>query len=154
MAAIRYTGRMKPETGKPATVGRVLGTGVRLLGQRVAAPAPSESEARAAAERSRRTGETLGRQTRNVGRGSRAFGRAVWNPFAQASGILWLEITGMFFALFAVLFGQHLWTLRSAYRSASGSEQTHFWVYALFTLLFAYFAVSSFARARRRARRR
>ncbi len=149
---------MKPAASKPATVGRALGTGVRMLGQRIAQttapapPPPSEAETRAAAERSRRAGETLGRRARNVGRGSRAVRRAVWHPFAEASSILWLEITGMFFALFAVLFGQHLWTLRAAYRT--GPEHARFLVYALFTLLFAYFAVSSFARARRRARPR
>lgn len=140
---------------RPGLLGRALGIGVRLASQRVL-PAnppqrtPSEERLRSAARI--RQGETLGRGTRNVGRGSRNFGRALWNPFAHAGSILWLEVTGMFFALFAVLFAQHLWTLRAAWRS--GTEHTHFLVYAAFTLVFLYFALSSFARARARSRRR
>ncbi len=85
-----------------------------------------------------------------VARGSRNFGRSVWNPFAQASSILWLEITGMFFALFALLFGQHLYSIRGAWRS--GPEHAHFLAYAAFAGIFLYFAVSSFAKARQRSR--
>lgn len=85
-----------------------------------------------------------------VARGGRNFGRAVWNPFAQAGSILWLEITGMFFALFALLFGQHLYSIRSAWQF--GPEHGHFLAYAAFAGIFLYFAFSSFAKARRRSR--
>jgi hypothetical protein len=140
---------------RPNNLGRALGIGARLLGQRVLPappPAPTAAEQRAAAQGRVRKGQVLGQRTRNVGRGGRNLGRAVWNPFAHASSILWLEITGMFFALFAVLFAQHLWAIRRAYRS--GSEHTHFIAYGVFSLLFLYFAASSFARARTRSRRR
>ncbi len=140
---------------RPGLLGRALGIGVRLASQRVVpAPAPprTPSEERLRSSARVRRGETIGRGTRNVGRGSRSFGRALWNPFAHAGSILWLEVTGMFFALFAMLFAQHLWTLRSAWRS--GAEHAHFVVYSGLTLVFLYFALSSFARARARARRR
>ncbi len=144
---------------RPGTLGRALGIGARLAAQRILpqpAPPRTADEQRAASKARLRKAEMVGRQTRtvsqNVGRGSRNFGRALWNPFAHASSILWLEVTGMFFALFAVLFLQHLWTLRTSYRA--GPEHTHFLVYAGFALLFLYFAGSSFVRARARSRRR
>ena len=58
----------------------------------------------------------------------------------------------MFFALFAAVFAEHLWSLRASARS--GPEHAHFLVYIAFTALFAYFAFSSFSRARARERRR
>ncbi len=140
---------------RPGLLGRALGIGVRLASQRIVPPPPSPptpAERQAATEARIRTGQSLGRHTRNATRGGRAFGRALWNPFAHASSILWLEITGAFFALFAVLFAQHLWTLRRSYRT--GPEHTHFLVYAAFSFVFLYFAISSFARARARNRRR
>jgi len=153
---------------RPGSLGRALGIGVRLATQRAIsrsasppAPPPSPEQQRASSDKRVRAGEVLGRQARTgvrsaargaggVARGGRNFGKAVWNPFAQASSILWLEITGMFFALFALLFGQHLYSLRSAWRS--GREHTHFLAYAAFAAIFLYFAVSSFAKARRRSR--
>ena len=154
---------MRP-SNRSGMIGRALGIGTRLAAQRILPPAPPPPSPEQQQQRSRqrvRTGEALGQQTRiasqqavrgtrNVARGGRNFGRAVWNPFAHASSILWLEITGMFFAMFALLFAQHLWTIRSSYRS--GPEHTHFLMYAGFTTLFLYFALSSFAKARRRTR--
>lgn len=139
---------------RPGTLGRALGIGARLATQRIlpAAPPPATpAQQRLASESRVRQGQSIGRQTRNVGRGSRNFGRALWNPFAHASSILWLEITGMFFAMFALLFAQHLWTIRTAWRF--GPEHAHFLTYTGFTLLFTYFAASSFLRARARTRR-
>ena len=146
--------RPSPSTSRPNVFGRALGIGFRLVGQRILPPAPpppTPAQQRAATQARVRRGEAVGRQTRNAGRGSRNFGRAVWNPFAHASSILWLEITGMFFALFGFLFAQHVWALRASYRS--GPEHTHFLTYAAFALLFLYFAASSFLKARKRSRR-
>ncbi len=136
---------------RPGTFGRALGIGARLFTQRVLPPS-TPAERRAASERRVSRGERVGRHASGVGRGSRNFGRAVWNPFAHASSILWLEITGMFFALFALFFAQHLWAVRAAFRT--GAEHGHFLTYAALCLVFAYFAGSSFARARAQTRRR
>ncbi len=140
---------------RPSTFGRALGIGARLLGQRVLPPTPpppSPAQAAAARERRAARGEALGRRVHQtqggVRQGSSNFGRAVWNPFARAGGILWLEITGAFFLLFGVLFAQHLWSVRAAYRS--GPEHGRFLMYAVLAGVFFYFAVSSFVRARRR----
>ena len=117
-----------------------------------AAPPPSAADERQRSAARVQKGERMGQRARSAGQGGKALGRAVWNPFAHATGVLWLEVTGMFFALFAFLFAQHLWTLRAAWRS--GPEHAHFLVYAAFSLLFLYFTLSSFARARGRTRRR
>lgn len=139
---------------RPGTLGRALGIGARLATQRIlppppAPPTPAEQRARSAARVER--AQAAGRRTRNLGRGGRNFAGALWNPFAHASSILWLEVTGMFFALFAFLFAQHLWALRSNWRT--GPEHAHFIAYAVFTALFGWFGASSFLRARSKSRR-
>jgi predicted Co/Zn/Cd cation transporter (cation efflux family) len=87
---------------------------------------------------------------RRVGEGTRRFGKAFWGPFAHVSGTLWLEITGLFFALFAVFFGQNAWKTRAAI--LHGPEHAHFLLYAAVTLVFVYFCISSFVKATRRSK--
>jgi hypothetical protein len=88
---------------------------------------------------------------RRVGEGTRRFGKAFWGPLAHVSATLWLEITGLFFALFAVFFGQNAWKTRAS--ALHGPEHAHFLLYALVTLIFVYFCISSFVKAARRSRR-
>ena len=107
---------------------------------------------RAAGQRGRQVGAGVGQGTRKLAQGSRNFGRAVWNPFALATSVLWLEITGMFFALFALFFAQHLYELRGAWRS--GPEHLRFELYTALLFLFLYFSASSFVRARRKQKPR
>jgi hypothetical protein len=144
------------------TIGRALGIGVRVAGKAILEDKPLSPEAARAAEQARLeavraagvkgrvAGTALGQGTRNVRRGARNFGRAVWNPFAQATSVLWLEVTGMFFALFALFFAQHLYELRLAWRA--GPEHTRFLLYAALLALFLYFSASSFLRASRKQR--
>jgi hypothetical protein len=138
---------------RPERLGRALGIGVRLAGQRikpVPPPPPTAEQRRAATARRIRQGQALGSKVRQTGEGGKRFGRAVWNPFASATGTLWYEITGMFFALFGIVFAQHLWIVRTSWQS--GPHHRDFLIYALLTVMFAWFAVSSFRRARRRTR--
>ena len=147
---------------RPGTLGRALGIGARLAAKQILPPAsppptPSEQQARRVAQQARSAARIerariAGRQTRNLGKSGKHFAGALWNPFAHAGSILWLEVTGMFFALFAVLFAQHLWTLRTAWRS--GPQHPRFLAYTAFSLIFAWFATSSFLRVRSRNRRR
>ena len=88
---------------------------------------------------------------RRVGEGTRRFGQAFFGPLKHVSGTLWLEITGLFFALFAIFFGQNAWRTRAS--ALHGSEHAHFLLYAIVTLVFVYFCVSSFVKAARRGRR-
>jgi hypothetical protein len=88
--------------------------------------------------------------TRGVAQGSRGFGRAFWKPFAHAIGALWHEITGVFFALFALFFAQNMWRVRGAWMS--GPEHEHFVIYLILTVLFVYFSISAFVSSRRSPR--
>jgi hypothetical protein len=83
-------------------------------------------------------------------REGKRFGQSIWGPFAHASSVLWLEITGLFFGLFGLYFGQNTFKLRHEWRS--GPDHARFVVYCIITAAFFYFTVSSFYRARRKER--
>jgi hypothetical protein len=89
-------------------------------------------------------------------RGSKQFGEAVWGPFVRLSGVLWLEVSGVFFGIFALFAGLAVWRLREAWRLTAMNAATHrsFEGAVIMLAVFGYFCVSSFARARRRERRR
>ncbi len=143
---------------KPQTIGRVLGVGVRvagrMAGQRLAAAAqptpqaappphpPGTIEGNAA--RGRATGQTAGRATRGVAQGVGGFLR----PFRRVGGILWLEVTGVFFLLPVLVFAPNLWRDRASW--AHGPDHRTFLVTAGVVVVFFYLGVSSFWRARRK----
>jgi hypothetical protein len=79
--------------------------------------------------------------------GGRGFGRAFWKPISAAGRALWHEVTGLFFALFALFFAQGLWRLRHAWRF--GPEHRHFEIDLVMTVVFLYFSISAFVRSRR-----
>ena len=88
-----------------------------------------------------------------VKRGGKRFGEAVWGPTARAGKVLWLEVTGVFFALVAAGGAQSVWIHRVGISStASTYERQHFWLSIGMFCLFAYFCVSSFVRANRKSR--
>ncbi len=94
-------------------------------------------------------------QTRaGVARGGKRFGTSVWRPFVKLSGVLWLEMTGSFFALFALFAAQSTWTHRADLHQTAlnHTAHQHFLLCCGVTLLFAYFSVTSFLKARRRSR--
>jgi hypothetical protein len=138
---------------KPHSVGRTLGIGLRvagrIAGQQVAASADAAASAKSpepgpssvnAAARSR----AAGKATRNVARGIGGFLR----PFGRVGGILWLEVTGVFFLLPVVVFAPTVWRTRSSF--AHGPDHRTFLVAAAFTVVFLYLGVSSFWRARKK----
>ena len=86
-----------------------------------------------------------------VREGSARFGKAVWRPFVKLSGVLWLEMTGVFFGLFAVTAGVGVWKSRGQFQ-AGGAVEHRVWFAVGMLLVFGYFSVSSFVRARRRGR--
>lgn len=71
-----------------------------------------------------------------------------FRPFARLGGILFVEVTGVFFALFVLVFGNWAWRLRN--NALHGPEHLKFLVYAGMCLVFLYLSVSSFVRTRRR----
>jgi hypothetical protein len=149
---------------KPQSIGRVLGTGIRVAGRMAgerlagAADAPAQSPASpsaqpvaqpaAAAPGYRATGRTVARAAGSKGGGiARGVGGFV-RPFTRVGGILFLEVTGVVFLIFVLLFGLMVWRTRASY--AAGPDHAKFLAAAVLTLIFLYLSVSSFWRAGRK----
>ncbi len=82
-------------------------------------------------------------------------GRSLWSPLARFSSVVWLQVTGVFFALIALFLFQGVWQQRAAWRMPPGSHPAEkLYLLCAAFLAFAYFAVSSFVRASRRDRGR
>ena len=73
-------------------------------------------------------------------------------PLRRASRALWHELTGSFFALFAFSFSVGLWHSRANAFSSLPADRHRFYAFCALTLLFGYFAVSSFVRAKQASR--
>jgi hypothetical protein len=141
--------------------GKALGVGTREAGKALwkaadAALAPNPS---AANDRGRIAGAKLREgvvqartTTAGVKRGGKRFGEAVWGPVAKASGVLWLEVTGVFFGIFALTAGIELWKRHGDFRTPGDGRQ-HAWFALAMLVVFGWFTVSSFVRASRRGKR-
>ncbi len=143
-------------------MGRALGIGVRvasnMVRQRVAQAAAAPATPVTAAiprppepqppPRPRVPGPS---KTATAKRGAKAFGQAILGPFTHAGSILWLEITGLFFALFALFFVQNVYRVHTAWRQ--GPEHAHLLLYCVLAVGFGWFSVSSFTRAYRKNKR-
>lgn len=70
-------------------------------------------------------------------------------PLKRASRALWHELTGSFFALFALSFTAAMWKTRHNAMSAVADDRYRFYFFCVLAVLFGYFSVSSFVRARR-----
>lgn len=145
---------------RPNRWGRVLGVSTRLAADKLrekaaqAAAAPSGTSTPTAAAAPTRVqsppkaasyAEGAGRLARGAGR----FGASMWRPFAHATGVLWLEVTGVFFGMFTLFFVVHA----SQLYKIAGWHDRHVLAYGAFALLFAWFAVTSFWRAHRRQKK-
>jgi hypothetical protein len=97
-------------------------------------------------------------QVRQTGRGlkegGKRFGEAVWGPFVKLSGALWLELTGVFFGIFAVSATANAWKMRAALHETVANHDAHVRLLLSVTMaaVFGYFCVSSFVKANRRSR--
>jgi hypothetical protein len=139
---------------RPQTIGRVLGTGLRvgarIAGQRMAASAqnattsPTPQAVADTGVRGRTGGQAAGRATAGVARGVGGFLR----PFRRVGGILWLEVTGVFFFLPVIVFAPTLWRVRASY--AHGPDHRTFVVTTAVIVVFFYLGATSFWRARRK----
>lgn len=88
---------------------------------------------------------------RRLGDGSRRLGVSLWRPFAHASNVLWLEVTGLFFGIFTLFFVVNAIRFRAAWHA--GPEHQRFLLYFVCSVVFLYFTLSSFTRASRRRSR-
>jgi hypothetical protein len=114
-----------------------------------AKPGPAAKVAQTAS----RTAAQAREVRQGVGRGSKRFGEAVWNPFVRLSGVLWLEVTGVFFGIFALFALGAVWRLRGEWHPTAAGHRGLLGAVAMLAA-FGYFCVSSFVRAHRRERRR
>ena len=145
---------------EPKKVGRTLGIGVRVASnmlrervERAAASSPAASTTGNCPPMPASTSVRsvpMSRRVATAKRGAKAFGQALLGPFTHAGGVLWLEITGLFFALFTLFFAQNVYRLHAAWRQ--GPEHTHLLLYCALTVAFAWFSVSSFLRAYRKSK--
>jgi hypothetical protein len=158
--------------------GRALGFGARAAAKTLvtavdAATAPNPSGARKTAEgpgtasvatesTAARLGQKAAQTTAQVvltgqglKRGGKRFGEAVWGPFVKLSGQLWLELTGVFFGIFAVFAVSNAWKMRGDLRETAGNHDAHvhLLVTAAMAVVFGYFCVSSFVKSSRRGKR-
>ena len=145
----------------PVRLGRALGMGTREIaktlvkaGEAVVAPNPGElgrKTARGVVQA--RAGVVQAKTTAaGVKRGGKRFGEAVWGPMARLSGVLWLELTGVFFGLFALTAGMEVWKRRADF-GVAGEPRQHAWFAVGMLAVFGWFMVTSFVRAARRGRR-
>jgi len=106
----------------------------------------------AAASDTTRAGPSLGQAGQSLGHAGRSVSRGVGGflrPFRRVGGILWLEVSGVFFLLPVVVFAPSLWREIQAYPHSS--DHRTLWVTAGVVAVFLYFGVSSFWRAHRRS---
>ena len=144
---------------KPQTIGRALGIGIRVAGRVVGQRLAESSQANAAVQpqpyrnapvqvnhAAQSAGQVIRQGAGSVAKGAGGFLR----PFRRVGRVLWLEVTGAFFLLPVIAFTPNLWRMRDNW--AHGPEHNMFLITAGVVLLFLYLGISSFWRARKRAR--
>lgn len=179
MAGAAFMTALEPATLRSMDTvrfGRALGVGARAAAKTLitavdaaAAPNPSSAskprveqktqtpvtEAGTRQQAARTAAQVLGAR-QALKRGSRRFGEAVWGPFVRLSGVLWLEMTGVFFGIFAVFAGGGAWKMRGAIRETAANQDAHarfLWAVVM-AAVFGYFCATSFLKARRKGQGR
>lgn len=86
--------------------------------------------------------------------GGKQFKKAAGGRLVRLSGALWLELTGVFFGIFAASAVAGSWRMRAALRETAGNHDAHVRLLISLTMaaVFGYFCVSSFVKANRRTR--
>jgi len=134
---------------KPEKIGRVLGIGVRVAGRVAGQRLSASTQAAASAPAPSAPAAAGAAQTRNPAKAAGGLARGVGGflrPFGRVGGILWLEVTGVFFFIFVPVFvWRGMWPARAS--ALHGPEHLKFLVYTGLALVFLYLSVSSFWRA-------
>jgi hypothetical protein len=145
--------------------GRAVGVGVREVAKaavkaaeaaQASAPTPSQGT-RPAATASASRPVAARPLPQALHQGGKRFGQAAWSPIARLSGVLWHEIIGVLFGMFALVTGLEAWHGRAALSAHSVPQPTtrahELFAIAMF-LVFALFTASAFRRASRRQNRK
>ena len=137
--------------------GRALGIGARETAKALVKAADAVTAPDPAV--TRRAGKAVAGQIEgakitasNVRRGGKLFGKAVLAPVAKAGSVLWLEVTGLIFGIFALSAGTYVWKHRQDLH-AVGQARVNVWVVVAMLALFSYLTISSYVRAAARNRR-
>ena len=101
-----------------------------------------------------RTVDNAKRQVRETAkREAVGVGRSMFAPIKTFSSVIWLQVTGTLFALFAAFMGEGVWKLRANFEAPLSSPEAHKLYFHLIVFWgFSYFTVSNFVRASRRER--
>jgi len=120
------------------------------------AQASEKAPASAVRQQAARTTAQVRQTGQGLKQGSKRFGEAVGGPLARLSGALWLELTGVFFGIFAVFAAGGAWKTRAALYETAANHDAHvrLLVSAAMAVVFGYFCFSSFVKANRRSRGR
>ncbi len=132
-------------------MGRTLGIGVRVASNMVRERVERASSPSPVTVSTQNSRPSAAKRVETAKKGAKAFGQALLGPFTHAGSILWLEITGLFFALFALFFVQSAYRVRASWMQ--GPEHQHFLLYAALGIGFAWFSLSSFLRAYKKSKR-
>jgi hypothetical protein len=121
-----------------------------------AASGKGEATAARLGEKAARTTAQVRQTGRGLKEGGRRFGEAVWGPLVKVSGALWLELTGVFFGIFAVFAATGAWKMKAALRETAANHDAHgrLLISVAMAAVFGYFCISSFVKANRRSRGR
>jgi hypothetical protein len=137
---------------KPETVGRVLGIGLRVAGRVAGQRLSAASQGCTSTPVASAPAADLGARGQNVKKVSGGLAKGVGGflrPFGRVGGILWLEVTGVFFFIFVPVFvWRGMWPARASI--LHGPDHLKFLVYTGLALVFLYLSVSSFWRAARK----
>jgi hypothetical protein len=110
-------------------IGRVLGTGLRvagkMAGERLSAaaePAAAQPAPPSPRPQPNRTNRKTQESPRAAGQAQSSGGAGVargvggfLRPFRRVGGIIWLEVTGVFFLLPVIVFAPNLWRMRASW---------------------------------------
>ena len=141
--------------------GRALGYGARHAAKTLAQAAeaastpspPAKSIVRPAAVPVEPNGRSSARipDAETIRAAGRQAKTSLVSPVVRFSSVIWLQVTGVFFALVAFTMGAATWRARAAFHAPAGSHDAlKLYAYAGVCALFTYFTVSSFVRAARR----
>jgi len=128
-------------------------------GAQTTAPPPTAEKAKdpvvRLSQKAARTTVQVVQTGKGLKRGGKRFGEAVWGPFVKLSGQLWLELTGVFFGIFAVFAASTAWKMRDDLHETATNHDphVHLLLSASMAVVFGYFCISSFVKANRRGKR-
>jgi len=140
--------------------GRALGYGARHAAKTLAqaadaasAPNPSRPPQQAATPSGTKATDATRRipDAQTVRAAGNQAKESLVTPVVRFSSVVWLQVTGVFFALMAFTMGAAAWRARAGMHAATNPYSAlKVYGYIAFCALFSYFTVSSFVRAARR----